>query len=74
MKWKSFCKAQDTIKRTKWQHIEWGTIFTKSISERELISKIYNCHQGNAHQRTLRFNLTPVKTAKTKTTSDSSCW
>jgi hypothetical protein len=41
MKLKSFCKAKDTPKRTKWQPIEWKNIFINSTSNRGLISKIY---------------------------------
>ena len=33
-------KAKDTIIRTKWQPIEWEKIFTKSTSDRVLISEI----------------------------------
>ena len=41
MKWKGFCKAKDTINRTKWQSTDWGKIFTNPTSNRGLISKIY---------------------------------
>ena len=33
----SFCKAKDTVNRTKWQPADWEKIFTKPTS---LISKI----------------------------------
>jgi len=42
IKLKSFCKAKDTVNRTKWQPTEWEKIFTNAPSNRELISKIYN--------------------------------
>jgi hypothetical protein len=36
-----FCKAKDTINRTKWQPTDWERIFTKPTFVRRLISKIY---------------------------------
>ena len=39
---KSFCKAKDTVKRTKQQPTVWEKIFTNPTSNRGLISKIYN--------------------------------
>jgi hypothetical protein len=42
MKLNSFCKAKDTINRTKWQPTEWEKTFTNSRSKRGLISKIDN--------------------------------
>jgi hypothetical protein len=38
---KSFCKARDTINRTKWQPTDWEKIFTNPTSSRGLISNIY---------------------------------
>jgi hypothetical protein len=40
-KLQSFCKAKDTVNRTKWQHTNWEKIFTNPISNRGLRSKIY---------------------------------
>jgi hypothetical protein len=37
----SFCKANDTINRTKQQTIDWEKIFTNPISNRGLIFNIY---------------------------------
>ena len=37
----SFCKAKDTVNRTKWQPTDWGKIFTNSISDSGLISNTY---------------------------------
>ena len=37
----SFCKAKDTVKKTKWQPTEWEKIFTNPTSDRGLISKVY---------------------------------
>ena len=41
LKLKSFCKAKDTVNKTKWQCTEWENIFTNPTSDRGLISKIY---------------------------------
>jgi hypothetical protein len=41
MKLESFCKAKDTVNKTKWQSIDWEKIFTNPTSDRGLISKIY---------------------------------
>ena len=40
-KLQSFCKAKDTIKRTKHQPTDWERIFTNPISDRGLIYNIY---------------------------------
>ena len=36
-----FCKAKDTVKRTKQQPTNWEKIFTNPTSDRGLISNIY---------------------------------
>ena len=41
MKLKSFCKAKDTVNKTKWQPTHWKKIFTNPTSDIGLISKIY---------------------------------
>jgi phage-related protein len=41
MKLQSFCKAKDTVNRTKWQPTDWEKIFTNPTSDRGLISNIY---------------------------------
>ena len=41
MKLKNFCKAKDTVKRTKWQPTERVKFFTNLTSDRRLVSKIY---------------------------------
>ena len=41
IKLQSFCKAKDTVKRTKRQPTDWGKIFTNPTSDRGLISNIY---------------------------------
>jgi hypothetical protein len=41
IKLKSFCKAKDTVNRTKQQSIDWEKIFTKPTYNRGLITKIY---------------------------------
>ena len=37
----SFCKAKDTVKKTKRQPTDWEQIFTNPTSDRRLISNIY---------------------------------
>jgi hypothetical protein len=37
----SFCKAKDTVNRTKWQPIYWENILTNPTSTRGLIYNIY---------------------------------
>jgi hypothetical protein len=41
IKLKSFCKAKDTVNRTKWQPTDWEKIFSNPTSDRGLTSKIY---------------------------------
>ena len=41
IKLQSFCKAKDTVNRTKWQPTDWERIFTNPTSDRWLISNIY---------------------------------
>ena len=44
-KWLSFCKAKDTVNRTKQQPTDWERIFTHPTSNRRLISIIYKDHK-----------------------------
>ena len=37
IKLQSFCKAKDTVTRTKWQPADWEKIFTNTTSNRGLI-------------------------------------
>ena len=41
IKLRSFCKAKDTVNRTKRQQTDWEKIFTNLTSNRGLISNIY---------------------------------
>jgi len=41
IKLQSFCKAKNTINRTKWQTTDWEKILTNPTSKRGLISSIY---------------------------------
>jgi hypothetical protein len=41
IKLQSFCKAKDTVHRTKQQPTDWKTIFTNPTSDRGLIFNIY---------------------------------
>ena len=40
IKLQSFCKAKDTVDRTKQQPTDWGKVFTNPISDTGLISDI----------------------------------
>ena len=40
IKLQSFCKAKDTVKRTKWQPTIWEKNFTKPTPNRGLLSNI----------------------------------
>ena len=42
IKLKSFCTAKDTINKTKRQPIEWEQIFGNDVTNKGLVSKIYN--------------------------------
>ena len=42
MKIKMFCPAKETISKTKRQPTEWEKIFANDISDKGLVSKIYN--------------------------------
>jgi hypothetical protein len=41
IKLQSFCKAKDTVNKTKWQPTDWEKIFTNLKSDTGLISNIY---------------------------------
>ena len=41
LKLQNFCKAKDTVNKTKWQPTEWKKIFTNPKSNRGLIVNIY---------------------------------
>ena len=41
IKLQSFCKAKNTVNRTKWQPTDWEKIFTNPTSNRGLVSNIY---------------------------------
>jgi len=41
VKLKTFCKAKNIVKRTKWQPTDWEKIFINPTSNSGLISKIY---------------------------------
>jgi hypothetical protein len=45
IKLESFCKAKDTVSRTKCQSTDWEKIFTSPTSNRGLLSKIYKEHK-----------------------------
>ena len=41
IKIRSFCTAKETISKTKRQPMEWDKIFANNISDKRLVSKIY---------------------------------
>jgi hypothetical protein len=46
VKFQSFCKAKDTVNKTKRQPIDWEKIFTNPKSDRGLISNIQKEHKN----------------------------
>ena len=42
IKIKSFCTAKETVNKTKRQPTEWEKIFANDVSDKGLISKLYN--------------------------------
>ena len=42
IKLKSFCTAKETINKMKRQPKEWETIFANNVTDKGLVSKIYN--------------------------------
>ena len=117
-KLQSFCRAKDTVNKTKRPPTDWERIFTNLKSDRGLTSNIYiknskrwtpenqitplkwgsklkkdfspeEYRMAEKHLKkcstsliiremqiktTLRFHLTPVRTAKIKNSGDSRCW
>ena len=41
IKLQSFCKAKDTVNKTKWPPTDWERIFTNPKPDRGLLSNIY---------------------------------
>ena len=41
LKLRSFCKAMDIVIKTNWQPTDWENIFSNSILDRGLVSKIH---------------------------------
>ena len=58
MKLQSFCKAKDTINKTKRPPTDWERIFTYPKSDRGLISNIYI---KNSRRGTPENQITPLK-------------
>ena len=60
MKLKSFCRAKETINKTKRKHTEWEKIFSNEATNKGLISKIYKQHiqlhnnNNNNNKNTIR--------------------
>ena len=69
IKFQSFCKAKDTVNRTKWQPTDWEKIFTNPTSDGGLISNVYkelkkldsrvsdNPIKNGVHSQTVNFQL-----------------
>jgi hypothetical protein len=57
MKLQSFCKAKDTVNKTKRPPTDWERIFTYPNSERGLISNIYK----ELRRWTPKNQITPLK-------------
>ena len=55
IKLQSFCKAKDTVNRTKWQPTNWEKVFNNPTSDRGLKSNIYkelkklDCREPSNH-------------------------
>jgi hypothetical protein len=58
MKLQSFCKAKDTVNKTKRPPTDWERIFTYPKSDRGLISNIYI---KNSRRWTPENQITPLK-------------
>jgi hypothetical protein len=58
MKVQNFCKAEDTVNKTKRPPTDWERIFTYPKSDRELISNIY---MKNSRRWTPENQITPLK-------------
>ena len=58
MKLQSFCKAKDTVNKTKRPPTDWERIFTYPKSDRGLISYIYI---KNSRRWTPEIQITPLK-------------
>jgi hypothetical protein len=70
IKLQSFCKAKDTVNKTKRPPTDWDMIFTYPKSDRRIISNIHKELKNFSAsliiremqiKTTLRFHLTPVK-------------
>ena len=57
IKLQSFCKAKDTVSKTKRPPTDWERIFTYPKSDRELISNIYK----ELKKVDFRNQITPLK-------------
>ena len=55
LKLRRFCKAMDTVNKTKWQPTEWDKIFTNPTSDRRLISKIYKKLKKTSSYQIIQF-------------------
>ena len=56
MKLKSFCKAKDTVNKTKQQPTDWEKIFTNPISDQANIQNIQRTQEVNPHKTNKQTN------------------
>ena len=70
IKVQSFCKAGTWSIGQKWQLTDWEKIFTNPISNRELISKIYQ--KKRKHKQTNKQTKNKTKKQKNKPTKKTS--
>jgi hypothetical protein len=57
IKLQRFCKAKDTVNKTKRPPTDWEMIFTYPKSDRGLISNIYKTQEGGLQKN----QITPLK-------------
>jgi hypothetical protein len=68
MKLQSFCKAKDTVNKTKRPSTDWESIFTYPKPDRRLISNIYI---KNSRRWTPENQITPLKNGAQSQTKNS---
>jgi len=69
IKLQNFCKAKETVIRTKWQPTDWEKIFTSPTYDRGIISKIYK----ELKKLDSRESKNPIKNGLNKTFSAEEC-
>jgi hypothetical protein len=71
MKLQSFCKANDTVNKTKRPPTDWERIFTKKKKKKKVIKRDRECHfiliKGKIHQDDLSILNIDIPNARTLT-------